>query len=52
MDYVMWEISYANLMMLMAAIPSYGKKKNEGTGGPVDKELDGLDELEQYLNFE
>ena len=48
MDYVLWEISHANLIMLMATIPKYGKDKDKV---PV-KDLDGLDELENLIKFE
>jgi len=43
MEFALWEISHANLIMLMAAIPKYKKK------GEEKKELDGLDEMDDIL---
>jgi hypothetical protein len=47
MDYVLWEISHANLMMLMAAIPDYSSKKED----KIKKEFDTLDLLAQELKL-
>jgi hypothetical protein len=42
----MWEISYANLNMLLATIPSYDDNKKDDV-----KEVEGIDELANYLGL-
>ena len=43
MDFALWEISHANLIMLMAAIPKYKRDKDK------KKNVEGLDELDDIL---
>ena len=43
----MWEMSFANLMLLSAAIPVYKSKSEKDE---KEKAVDGFDELEELLN--
>lgn len=43
-EYVLWELSYSNLNMYLATIPSYKEKKDEGM-----KEVESLNDLSHLL---
>jgi hypothetical protein len=51
MDYLLWELSFQNLSMLLATIPSYESddEKKKGDDGKVH---DGIDTIAQFLNLE
>lgn len=44
-DFVLWEIGYANLNMLMATIPDIG------TGEEKEVEVDSTSDLKNYLGL-
>jgi hypothetical protein len=48
-DYVLWEISHANLIMLMATIPRYKSSKDEG--GSPDQDFEDLTSLDNFLRM-
>lgn len=47
-DYVLWEISFANLNMLLAAIPDHEPAETEEEKEPVP--VDNMAELAKWMN--
>ena len=47
-DYILWEISYANINMLLAAIPEY--ETEEEKSKPQTKKIDSMADLEKLFN--
>ena len=47
MDYLLWEISFANLNMLLMSIPSYSDEKEEtkSTSGKKDTEIKAINDF-------
>lgn len=45
LNYVLWEISWANLIMLSASIPKYDADKNDDRGHEVRNESELLELL-------
>lgn len=46
MNYILWEISYTNLAMLMSSIPSYKDDKNKEA---KDLEIKNVNEIQGLL---
>jgi len=48
MEDILWKYSWANLMMLMASIPTYKKKESDGKEGGI--EITDSDEFERLMS--
>ncbi len=48
---IMWEMSYANLMMLSATVPSYKSKSGTNKEKPVESIAEGPEDLAKYLGL-
>lgn len=47
-DYVLWGISYINLRMLLATIPTYESPEDKEKSEKLE-EVDGISDLEQFF---